>query len=136
MEPFVNLKTITTISDKRIDIPKVSWKTEIRVLKYLSDAVKEVPELASDLTSENPNFLKILPLLLEKVPDTVTAMAAEILKKDNSWIEDELDSERLMDLLFPFFGRFISKLTAAVTKIMAPAAAPVEAPLENKQPKS
>ena len=110
MEPFIALTSIKTINGESIELPKVSWKTESKVLKYLSEGLKDSPEIISNLTSEKPNIVAILPQLLSTMPDTISKITAEVVGKEEDWVGDNLDTEIIIELLYPFFKRFVSKI--------------------------
>ena len=107
-------------SGEEIDVPKLSWKVEARAVKIIGRIFKSVPELSAlDLNNvTGKNLLAIIPTLLEKVPDAITELTCLLIKKDQKFVEDQLNHEDVLAVIIPFsvaLSGMLRKLAGVVT---------------------
>ena len=116
-------------SGEQIKIPRITWGKEIKLLKSASAIIKSVPELNS--LSINPetgvqltDILKLVPSILETVPEQVTGFVALMLDRTSEWVNENLSSSDVVGLVFPFFKKFMANLVGTLPKMQTPAALP------------
>jgi len=114
---FFKNDEIETIDGTKVSVKKISWDKEMRVTTILADIIQELFE-GGVLKKEEAMKVKISDLggLLMKFPDKlnkVTSIASILMDQDEEWVKANLDSERIIELLKPFFvkgGRVLEKV--------------------------
>lgn len=102
-----------TVTGEVLTLPAITWGREIRVLRVIKDILKETinsgllkPEVDSNgnviIESENTSIAKLLALLFETAPDRITEAASALTGKDKKWVEENLVSETILEVLVPF----------------------------------
>jgi len=105
-------KIITALDGTEVEVPKTTWKDEIKIGRLVSEGLSKISEL-KEIDFKNIEIKKIfslLPTVIDVAPDTITSIASILLKKDKEWIENNLDGEIIMGLLGPFFRNFFKKV--------------------------
>jgi len=104
IEVYVPGEKIITISGELVEIPKLSWERELKVVQLLKDLLPLIQQLDTD----KPD--KFLPLL-ETVPGLAIKAAGHILNKDPEWCEKNLDFKRVSKVV----GNFFSSLSEEIS---------------------
>ncbi len=112
---FPDSNKFVTSSGEEITIPRITWGKEIKLLKIASGIMKSVPELANlnadpEKGLQVSDVLKLIPSILETVPEQITSFVALMLDRTPEWVNDNLSSEDIVKLVFPFFRKFINNL--------------------------
>lgn len=105
---------VTTITGETLNVPRVGWAAEMRILKTMGDLLKKIPQDFlmgtgpsgipldfKNLTSEET--LRILNFVCEEAPDQITTITSEVLKKEVDWVKENLDLNEIIKILIPFF---------------------------------
>lgn len=117
---FVPLEEIETIKNEKVKVPKVSWKKETEISKILAGCLKTVltPGLLEKAENISPtDIIKLLPNLSDNFLPSLTKVVSIILEKDTEWIENNLDSEKVVELILPFFAK-LSKLRGKIQEAL------------------
>lgn len=119
----------TIIKDIRgndIAVPIVSWKREIQILRALSSLLAAVPPEVFKVELDKKEkripgaavkkFAEQFPAILQAIAteerlQDLTKIAAEILDKEPSWVEDNLASPQIVELIIPFLLKRLTELT-------------------------
>ena len=116
IEKFVPTGSIDLSSGESIDLPKLTWGREIKIYKELSKLILEVPEL-KEMDLENfktQYFIKMLPNILGKAPDSLTVIVGYITGQEKAFIEKNFDTDDIIKVMTPFFSRLINQFTKAL----------------------
>lgn len=103
----------TTVSGAVEKLPPVTWGTEIRVLRVIKEIINEtvnsgifqvkIDEDGNEIIEDdNVTVARLLSLLFETAPDRITEAASALTGKDKPWIEENLVSETIIEILVPF----------------------------------
>jgi hypothetical protein len=105
LNKFVPDGGIELESGEKIEIPKLTWKREIKIYKSLSQLIEAVPELkeVNFEQIETKHFVSILPKVLNEAPDAITTIVATLLGKEPSWVLDNMCTNDMFKVLTPFF---------------------------------
>jgi len=107
---------VKTVNGEEIEVPKVVFAKEKLIIDILKDAMKKVREderLKSDISAD-----EVYPLLLDYAPEVIVKIAATALGKSEEWVENNLDSEAIMEVVTPFFVKFSNLLTKKVVPLI------------------
>lgn len=125
---------ITTIHDEVINLPRVGWIVESKVLKSIGNLLKRLPKgmfvspssnedkkkKRSDvdfLNINSDNIVDIISIFCDSAPDEITKIVALITNKDENWVGENLDLEGIIGVLSPFFyGRGL-KMRRAISQL-------------------
>lgn len=107
-------RVLETVSGEKIKVPRVNWKKQILISRLIGSTIESLECLRNrDLSNlQVKDMIEVLPEIIEKAPEKVTEMCAILLEKDNSFVENELDLERIVELLRPFFASILRKLSS------------------------
>jgi len=121
--------TITDIYGNIVDVPIVSWKREIQIIRALGSFLKAIPPevFRVDLNRKEKRipgaatekFVEKLPVVLsaiateDKLKD-LTDIAAKILNKESEWVEDHLASPQIVELIVPFLLKRLTEITQKI----------------------
>jgi len=117
---FPPLKFIETINDERVLIPKVSAGKEAKVFQSLGRLLGKLPKKLNWDNFSADDLLNIAPKLLKEAPEEAFFIAGLLLNKENKWIEDNLDFDKIFSLILPFVGReakLFTKVVGLFTKV-------------------
>lgn len=129
LQAFVPIpKSIKTLSGEQVEVPKTAWKDEIQIGRLLGKAVTEIPDLQKvDWRNiKIQDMISLLPTVINVAPEVITGITSSLLKKDNEWVEENLNSESILELLGPFFKGSLNrilknvKLPEVLSKIRLP----------------
>lgn len=129
LQAFVPIpKYIKTLSGEQVEVPKTAWKDEIQIGRLISKAVTEIPDLQKvDWRNiKIQDMISLLPTVINVAPEVITGITSSLLKKDNEWVEENLNSESILELLGPFFKGSLNrilknvKLPKVLSKIQLP----------------
>ena len=90
---------VEDVHGNKIQVPKITWKKEVEALRILGRLLKH---LETYLEGEQPKVAAVLQIALEKAPDELTRIAAILLEKEPTWVEQNLESDAIFKLIFPF----------------------------------
>lgn len=109
-------KHVVALDGTKVEVPKTTWKDEIQIGRLVSKAMLDVPELGkiAAKTIGLGEMISMLPKVLEVAPGAITSITSILLKKEETWIEDNLDSEIIMELLGPFFGHLFRRVLSKI----------------------
>lgn len=109
--------TVTTIKGETITLTPLSWGREVKILRIIKDIMGKLGDshvFDIELETDENGVTKvkegqaqelvgrITEVLLDTATDSLTAAVAAIVGKDDKWVEDNLDAERILDILVPF----------------------------------
>jgi len=97
---------VETIEGQKVQVGKISWGKELRIATELSAILERCPELIrTDFSKElsGEQLLRLATSLLKSAPEAATRISSILLDKEESWIQDHLDSSAMIDILVPFF---------------------------------
>ena len=117
LEVFVPMpEKIKTLDGQEIEVPKTTWKDEIKIGRIISKGVSDIPELREINFKEIKisDMVSLLPTIIGVAPDVITGVTSILLKQEKEWIENNLNSEIIIGLLSPFFGNFLNKVLKKV----------------------
>jgi len=117
LEVFVPMpEIIKTLGGQEIEVPKTTWKDEIKIGRIISKGVSDIPALKEINFKEVriSDMVSLLPTVIGVAPDVITGVTSILLKKEKEWIEDNLNSEIIIGLLSPFFGNILNKVLKKV----------------------
>ncbi len=107
---------VTTITGEKVTFPPLSWGREVKVLRIIKDVMTkladadvfkidfEVDEEGNTKIKDGQEtqlISKITGVLLDTATDSLTGAVAAITGKDNKWVEENLDAERILAILVP-----------------------------------
>lgn len=106
---FPPIEEIETVNGEMVQIPKLAWGREIRVLQSFSSLLGKLPDdVFEDFSLRKlPTVFKTISQ--EKFFDDLTQCTAQILGKEKNWIENNLDSTAILRVVLPFFGERMKK---------------------------
>jgi len=100
-EKIVKLK-----SGQEIEVPKLTWGLEIQFFRLISKVLKQFPEKFT-ISGDDPSAaLALFSKVLDELPREITSFLAKFLKKDESWVENNLSMEDVVNILVPLFKKF------------------------------
>lgn len=125
-------RTITTIFNETVEIPIISWRREVIILRALSKLFGQFPkELFESNDKESIAPGTILKGLKAKLPfilsvlasdealQHITEIAAQILNKETTWVEENLGSPQIVELIIPFLLKRSKELMLTMPAVNA-----------------
>jgi len=104
---FPKPKTLKTIHGEDVIVPKVSWKKERQIIAEVKGLIQQFPDLAAYATGNVGELAtttwQLVVRAAEEAPQVLSRLAAIVLEKPEEWVDDNLDSERIISLLAPLF---------------------------------
>lgn len=125
--------TVTTLNGETIAIPdKLTWGQELKAFKAIGNLIKNIPSLSEidwaaraqkttkgqDIIEVN-DLLKVLPDLLLQ-GEYLTTFAAAVLKKEEQWVQDQLDVKEVLKVVGPFFTQCLAKMADSMASTASP----------------
>jgi len=111
-------KSLRLESGETIELPKLTWKREIKVYKIIGDALNKIPalkEIKGELQAGD--LIKIISSLLMQLPDEITRITEILTGKNKEWIEENMTFEDISNLIFPFLNKFTQSVVKHAEKI-------------------
>ncbi len=108
---------------KHLTVKKFTWGKEAVLGKLLGSLLKNsqfggLRELTEANITTNPQIvIDVFLPLLESAPETITKMVGVILDKEEKWIEEELQTEDIIEVLIPFFLGAFKKYQSLFSKV-------------------
>jgi len=115
IETFLE-KEFKLSNGETIELPKLSWKKEIKIYKIIGNVTKKL-NVTTEAEIKPMDMLKLVSEMLVELPEPLTEICTILTGKSKEWIEDNLKLEDVTALVFPFFNRFISVITEQASKI-------------------
>lgn len=102
-----------TVSGAEKTLPPMTWGKEIRILRVVKDILKETigsgvfkPTVDAEgnivMEDDSTAVSQMLVLLFETAPDRITEAASAITGETGKWVEENLISETILEILVPF----------------------------------
>jgi hypothetical protein len=124
---------VTTISGEEVIIPAMPWGREVKILRIIKELMGTLsdsgvfnipfevdengdPKVSSEAMTDVMG--KVTELLLDTATEKLTGAVALIVNKDIKWVEDNLDAERIVYILVPFFQDKRDSLSVALRKFL------------------
>lgn len=100
---FPDIEFIETIHGERINIPPLSADKEAKTYKSIAKLLEILPKKDEDWENFGvADLLKLIPTLLKEAPDDAMFIAATLLDKDDKWVRENLNFDRIFKLIIPF----------------------------------
>jgi len=117
IETFIE-KTLKLESGEQIELPKLTWKREIKVYKLIGEAIDKIPTL-KDIQGDlkTGDLVKIVSSLLIQLPEEITKIVEVLTGKSKEWIEEHMTFDDISNLIFPFFNKFTQSVVKHAEKI-------------------
>ena len=105
--------TLRLSNGKNIPIPKLSWGREGKVIRCFGKMLAEIPALKKIATETGKvtgsDIMAVLPEVLAIAPEYITEMVIHLSGLSKTVVEDDLEIEDVINIIYPFFPR-IGKL--------------------------
>ena len=119
---------VATVTGQQIEIPVIVWKREVAILRALGKLIAVLPkELFQTEGASTPGSLlkslsTKLPAILgsltsDEALEQITAIAAEVIGRDSQWVEENLSSVQIVELIIPFLLKRAKDLTTTLPKL-------------------
>jgi len=111
---------VKTVEGEEIEIPKVAFAKErlvIDVIKEVYAKLRDRKELL-EASDETLPFVAV-SALLEVAPGAAVKVASIALEKSEEWVEENLDSEGIAEVVLPFFVKFLKLMSEKVAPLLS-----------------
>lgn len=115
VEAFYPTEELKLASGKEIRLPKITWGKEISALAIVGQIINDIDEF-QEVDFETITVSEILKLIggvVTKAPDKVTKIVSILTDQTPEEVEENFDSENVMQVLVPFFRTRWKKVAKA-----------------------
>jgi hypothetical protein len=125
LETFVPESTKVTLADgTKLEIKPLNWGKEIKVCQLVSKFFSDnalLEAFNNITTTEGANDLdaisKLIIPLVNEAPQVITEILALVINKDNTYVEESLTSEDVMQIFVPFLQNLFTRYTKIFQKV-------------------
>ena len=104
------------IDGTEVKVPKPNWGKELKIIDIITETQSNIPkEYLEEGKISSPS--ELVTILLKTFPRQATKIIAILLDKDEKYVEENFNSEGVMELLVPFFKIYTGLMNEALTKI-------------------
>lgn len=138
---LLDTPSVTLVNGETIEVPLLSWKQEkpaLQILGKLLKIVQVTPLMAESLQSTKTEQIQTIVnivstfLASDTTGNLLTQLVSLILKKDADWVEENLNMEGIVMVLYPFLLTRITGLSTLITSKISPLTTQLTAQLQHK----
>jgi hypothetical protein len=116
-------RQIQLIDGTLFKLPPCSWGTELKLIKLLGDVFAKAWQGGlfggTPMTDTLDPQMAVINLLFTESPDKLTKAASAITRQPEEWVQDNLDSDGILQVVLPFLQSRLRKIVEAVGKQIA-----------------
>jgi len=103
---------------QEIQLPKLTWGRECKLLRIISDLVSQPPFKGLKLENATASTLiSVLPQLAAAAAPKLTEFVAVVTGKDKAWVEDNCSLNDILEITIPFFAAYTNNLAGKVDQL-------------------
>lgn len=103
---------VNTVSGEQVNIPKLSWKKELKLLQIVQESLNQLITTSVELKTTSTE--QIVSLALKLIPNKLTEFMSIVMDRPSDWVEENLDSTEIVGVIIPLLK---SRFDLITTKI-------------------